>query len=181
MKNLLLFLFLTMAINSWGQNRVENTNSLLTWLIQKDHITHLERKSNAGVFYDTTYLKKQSLVDESLKNIPNLCIKDMLSPGEVEIFKTVPRMLMQTDWKKKYPKLKVKFVTDDYVEYKEIQNDSFIVYTFSEPLFLNKDNSRVLIGESFICGMVCGRIDLLLCEFKNGNWQLLGRAVVENE
>jgi hypothetical protein len=181
MKAFLLFAFILLSAIAHGQNELAKTNSLLTWLIQKDHITHLKRKSNAGVFYDTTYLKKQSLVDESLKSIPNLCIKDMLSIGEVEIFKTVPRMLMQTDWKKKYPKLKVKFVTDDYVEYKEIQNDSFIVYTFSEPLFLNKDNSRVLIGESFICGMVCGRIDLLLCESKNGNWQLLGRAVVENE
>lgn len=105
----------------------------------------------------------------------------MLSADEIKLFKNVPRMLMQSDWKKRHPKLKVKFVTDDYVKYKEVQNDAFTVYTFSEPLFLDKDNSRVLIGESFICGMVCGRIDLLLCEFKNGDWRLLARAIVENE
>jgi len=181
MKAVLLFAFIVLSAVARGQNEFTKTNSLLTWLIQKDNITRLNKKSNASVFYDTSYLKKQTLVDESFNKIPNLCIKDMLSANEVELFKTVPRMLMQTDWKAKYPKLKVKFVTEDYVEHKEVQNAPVIVYTFSEPLFLNKDDSRVLIGESFICGMVCGRIDLLLCEFKNGNWQLLGRAVVENE
>lgn len=105
----------------------------------------------------------------------------MLSTDEVELFKTVPRMLMQTDWTKKYKELKVKFVTDYYAERKEVQNTPFMLYTFSEPLFLNKNYSRVLIGESFICGIACGRVDLLLCEFKNGNWRLLGRAIVENE
>jgi hypothetical protein len=175
MKTLLLFLFLTIAATCWGQSRAEKTTSLLTWLIKKDHITYLNAESNAGTFYDTTALTRHTLVDGSFKNIPGRCIKDLLSADEAETFKTVPKMLMQTDWRKKNSQLKVKFIKN-WSPY-----STKTIYSFSEALYLNKNETRVLIGENFWCGMACGRMDLLLCEFKNGSWQLLGRAIIENE
>ncbi|MDB4922654.1 hypothetical protein [Mucilaginibacter sp.] len=175
MKTSLLFVCLIIHVTARGQNRVEKTTSLLTWLIKKDHITYLNAKSNAGTFYDTTALTKHAMVDESFKEIPGGCIKDMLSADEVETFKKAPKMLMQTDWRKKYSQLKVKFMKN-WSPY-----STKTIYSFSEALYLNKNETRVLIGENFWCGMTCGRMDLLLCEFINGSWQLLGRVIIENE
>jgi len=153
--------------------------SLLKWLVKKDHIEYLKAKSNAAIFYNKDLLDKQTLIDSSEKDIPNLCMKDFLSAQEINICKTVPPMLVQTDWRKHYLELKIKFVTDK----SELLNSNppHTVYGFSEPVFLNEANTRVVIGEYFVCGPVCGRDDFLLCEFKNGSWQIIARAVIAND
>ncbi|MBS1524311.1 MAG: hypothetical protein JST19_01605 [Bacteroidetes bacterium] len=170
-----LFVFIPAAL--LGQTN-DKTISLLEWLTKRDHIDYVKAKSNAAVFYDKNALIKQTLITDSDKTIPNISIKDLLSQAEIRIYNTAPIMLMQTDWRKKFARLKVKFVTDK-ASVKFI--NSHTVYTFSEPVFLNKESTRVIIGESFICGPGCGRDDLLLCELKNGSWQMLARAVIAND
>lgn len=152
--------------------------SLLKWLIKKDHITLVDPKSNAAVFYDRHAFDKQTLITDSEKTVPDKCLADFLSPAELNTGKTIPQMLEQTDWRKNYAKLRVKFVTDKFMRNIKAGQTVFI---FSEPVFLNTQKTKVLIGEYFFCGMACGRDDLLLCEFKNGRWQLIARAVINND
>lgn len=154
--------------------------SLLKWLVEREHIEYLKVKSFAAVFYDKDLLTKKTLIDSSEKDIPNLCLKDFMSPSEIEICKTVPPRHMQTDWSKKYQELKVKFVTDKSELKTFTSNIPYTIYGFSEPVFLNETGTRVLIGEYFVCGPACGRNDLLLCELKNGSWQVIARAVIAN-
>lgn len=179
MKMLLVLLFIFLSALVYGQTSDRNkTMSLLQWIIKKDQIQYLNAKSNAAVFYNKNALTEQTLITDSGKTDPNTSIQDFLSPKEIQIYKTVPSMLEQTDWRKKYSQLKTKFVTEK-APIKFIT--SHTVYGFSEPIFLNKEKSKVIIGEYFICGPACGRDDLLLCEFKNGSWQLLARAVINND
>lgn len=178
MKKLLVLVFTFLSASLLAQTTHNNTLSLLRWLIHRDHIEYLNPKSNASVFYDKNALTEQTLIDDSNKDVPNMRIKDFLSAEEIQICQTVPPMLEQTDWRKKYAQLKVKFVTDKSPwKPQKIKT----IYTFSEPIYLNKQNSRVVIGEYFICGPVCGRDDMLLCELKNGKWQLIARAVIAND
>ncbi|HTD98975.1 MAG TPA: hypothetical protein VK668_06790 [Mucilaginibacter sp.] len=179
MKKLIVVLSIFLSALCLGQTNNRNkTMSLLQWLVKKDRIQYLNAKSNAAVFYDKNALTRQTLITDSEKTIPNTSIQDFLSPQEIRICKTAPIMLKQTDWRKKYSQLKTKLVTDKVsIKFKITHT----VYTFSEPIFLNKENSRAIIGEYFTCGTTCGRDDLLLCEFKNGNWQLLARAVINND
>jgi len=177
MKKLYFLALILLSANLWAQTNTKNTLSLLRWLIQRDHIQYLNAKSNAAVFYDKNALTQQTLIDDSGKNVPNISIKDFLSVKEIQIFRTVPPML-ETDWRKKYSQLQTKFVTD---ESPWKQKETKTIYLFSEPIYLNKKNSRALIGECFICGPACGRDDMLLCEFKNGKWRLIARAVIAND
>jgi len=179
MKHSVILVFTFLSATVWGQaNERRRTLSLLQWLIKKDQIEYLNTKSNAAVFYHKDALTGKTLITDSGKNIPDTCMKDFLSPKEVHIYSTVPKMLEQTDWRKHYSQLKAKLVTEK--ESIKIMNSS-PVYGFSEPVFLNKTGTRVIIGEYFVCGVVCGRDDLLLCEFKNGRWRLVARAVVAND
>ena len=155
--------------------------SLLKWLIKKDSIEYLNTKSNASIFYNKDVLKKQTIIDNSAKTVPNVCMKDFISAQEAQICETVPPMLMQTDWSEKYPKLKTKFVTDKSTISKLTSKNAYAIYGFSEPVFLNETNTRVIIGEYFVCGPACGRNDLLLCEFKNESWQVIARAIISND
>ena len=174
----LILLMLTFFANLFGQSTKTSTMALLKWLVKKDHIVYLEVKSSAAVFYDKDAFSKQTLITDSAKDIPNKSLADYLSPAELHTAKTTPPMLMQTDWRIKYAQLSTKFVTEKSAM-KIIA--SHAVYIFSEPIFLNKQNTRVLIGEYFICGDACGRDDLLLCQFQNGHWQLIARAVINND
>lgn len=179
MKKLFILTFIFLPATLLGQtNDRNNTMSLLKWLIKKDNIQYLNAKSNAAVFYDRNALTKQMLITDSGKIITNASLKDFLSPGEIKVFGTAPPMLEQTDWRKKYAQLKTKFVTD---KFSMTGKSGYTIYLFSEPVFLNKDHSRVLIGEYFICGIACGRDDLLLCELKNSHWQLIARAIIAND
>lgn len=178
MKHLFILPFILLSATLWAQKSEGNRAlSLLRWLVKNDHIEYLNAKSNAAAFYHKDALTEQALITDSGKAIPNTCLKDFLSPKEIHIYKTAPVMLEQTDWRKHYSKLKAKFVTDK-ASIKFMY--SHTVYGFSEPVFLNKENTRVIIGEYFICGPACGRDDLLLCEFKDGSWRVLARAVVAN-
>lgn len=173
----MLLTFLSTAHLGQTNGRAK-TMSLLQWLVKKDNIQYLNAKSNAAVFYDRNALTKQTLITDSGKITPNASLQDFLSPKEVQIFKTSPIMLEQTDWRKKYSQLKTKIVTDKVsIKFKSTHT----VYTFSEPIFLNRKNNRAIIGEYFTCGLACGRDDLLLCEFKNGRWHLLARSVINND
>ena len=177
MKKLLILILIFSSNISWGQtNNRRATLSLLQWLIKRDHIQYLNAKSNVSIFYDTTALTKRTLMADSNKSAPHTSISDFLSPHEIYICKTAPPMLMQTDWRIKYLKLKTIFVTDKfYVAGK------YTIYTFSEPIFLNEAQTRVIIGEDFFCGPACGRDDMLLCELKNGKWHLLARAIIDSD
>ena len=180
MKNLLLSVFILFSTTLFGQT-TDPTISLLKWLIKKEHIEYLKVKSDAAVFYNKDLLTKQTLVDSSEKDIPNICIKDFLSAEEVQICKTTSVIQMQSDWRKHYSKLKVQFVTDKS-EFKILNSDvPYTIYGLSDPIFLNRTGTRVLIGEYLVCGFACGRDDLLLCEFKNGAWQIIARAVIAND
>jgi len=137
-----------------------------------------QRKKYAAVFYDKNALTKQALITDSGKTTPNTSISDFLTQGEIQIYKTAPPLLEQTDWRKKYADLKARFVTDKFTMNAKA---AYTIFAFSEPLFLNKEHSKVLIGEYFTCGMACGRDDLLLCELKNGKWRLITRAVIAND
>jgi hypothetical protein len=178
MKKLFILVFTFLSANLLAQSNHNSTLSLLRWLIQRNHIQYLNAKSNAAVFYDKNALTEQTLMDDSGKSVPNMSLKDFLSAEEIQICQTAPPMLEQTDWRKKYSQLKTKFVTG---ESPWKPKETKTIYTFSEPIYLNEKNSRVVIGEYFICGPACGRDDLLLCEFKNGKWQLIARAVIAND
>ncbi|HTK21933.1 MAG TPA: hypothetical protein VL442_20590 [Mucilaginibacter sp.] len=154
---------------------------MLKWLVKKDHIEYLKAKSNAAVFYNKDLLTKQTIIDNSDKTVPKVCMKDFLSADEIKTCETAPPKLMQTDWRKHYSKLKTQFVTDEFETNKLRSNEPYTIFGFSEPIFLNKTNTRVIIGEYFFCGPACGRDDLLLCEFKNGSWQILARAIISND
>lgn len=181
MKKVVLLAFVFLSSSLFGQTKHISTMSLLTWLVKKDHIEYLNTKSNSAVFYNKNILTTQTIINDSDKFIPNVCLKDYLSTYEVKILKSVPHLLMQTDWSIKYLKLKTKFVTDKFTAGKLAQKTAYTVYGFSEPIFLNKTNKRVMIGEYFTCGAACGRNDLLLCEFKNRSWQIIARAVISND
>jgi hypothetical protein len=178
MKKMVIVGLVLLSASLSAQPNRSSTMSLLKWLIKRDHIVYLEPKSSAAVFYDKDAFSKQTLITDSAKDIPNKSLADYLSPTELQTAKATPPMLMQTYWRKNYAKLRVKFVTDKLV--RKIMA-SHAVFIFSEPVFLNKQKTRVLIGEYFICGDACGRDDLLLCEFQNGYWQLVARAVINND
>ncbi len=178
MKKACFLVFVFFSANLQRQTDVTRTISLLNWLIKRDRIAYLNAKSNAAVFYDQNALTNQTLITDSGKIIPNISLSNFLSAEEVQICKTVPQKLKQTDWRIKYSKLKVKFVTD---EFEKEHQSNHTIYTFSEPIYLNKACSRAVIGEYFTCGVACGRDDLLLCELKNGNWTLIARSVVNND
>ena len=156
----------------------DRTLLLLQWLIKRDRIEYLNKKSNAAPFYDQSRLSHLTVLGDSGKTIPNKHMSDFVSHEEMEICKTVPPMLEQSDWGLKYSLLKVKFVTDKVLQRKK---GGFTAFSFSEPIFLNKECTRVIIGESFFCGIECGRDDLLLCKYKNGRWNLIARAVVASD
>jgi hypothetical protein len=173
------FLLLTcLLVNGQTQTKDKNTQSLLSWIIKKEHIRYLNAKSNAAIFYDKNAFTLQTLIADSGKTVPNKSLKDFLPTTELDIGKRVPPMLEQTDWRIKYAHLKAKFVTDKFITNMKAGQT---VYAFSEPIFLNEQKTKALIGEYFTCGVACGRDDLLPCEFKNGHWQLIVRAVVAND
>jgi len=174
-KRLYLLIFLLLTNTAFGQSQFDRTRSLLEWLVAKHHVKYLFAKSNAAVFYDKNGLTKQTLVDENDKEIPGKCMKDNLSAAEIELYKTVPSMLMQTDWRKHFQNLKVKFISN------VPQNSTKSICYFTEPIFLNDNKTRALIGWSFTCGIGCGRDDLLLCELRDGHWSLIAEAVIYND
>lgn len=171
----ILFAILYLAPKNLESTR---TMSLLQWLIKRDRIEYLNAKSNAAPFYDPSRLTHLTVLDDSGKTIPDKHMNDFLSAKEIEICKTAAQMLEQSDWRIKYANLKVKFVTEKFLERRK---GDITAYSFSEPIFLNKELTRVLIGESFFCGIECGRDDLLLCEFKNSSWRLIARTVLAND
>jgi len=169
MKNSLLWVLIFLSPELFEQTRNDPTMSLLKWLVKKDHIEYLKAKSNAAVFYNKDLLTKQTIIDNSGKAVPKVCMKDFLSTDEVKTCEIAPPMLMQTDWRKHYSKLKTHFITNEFETNKLNLNEPYTIFGFSDPVFLNKANTRVVIGEYFFCGPACGRDDLLLCEFKNGS------------
>jgi hypothetical protein len=178
MKKLFILTLILLSASLFGQSNNNNTMALLKWLIKRDHIQYLNVKSNAAAFHDKNAFTKQTLITDSGKDVPNMSLKDFLSADELQICKTAPHLLDQTDWRKKYARLKTTFVTDKFPSNPAA---NYTVYSFSEPIFLNKERSRVIVGEYFICGLACGRDDLLLCELKNGRWQLIARAVIADD
>jgi hypothetical protein len=174
----LLILSLTFVSQALRGQTNNNTISLLKWLIKRDHIQYLNPKSNASVFYDKNALTGRTLITDAGKSVPNTSISDFLSAEERQISKTAPPMLEQIDWRMRYSKLKVKFVPD---KLHGIAKETYTIYTFSVPVFLNEEHPTVIIGECFICGPACVRDHMILFELKGGNWQLVARAIITND
>jgi hypothetical protein len=180
MKNLLVLMMLMVGVNASAQppGRAE-TASLLNWLIKTHHIHYLQPKTNDGVFYGNRYLTMKSVLKPDNQIDTSRSLSNYLSNEEIAACKTAqPAML--TNWRIWYKQLPVVFTAGIKSELRLLDKQKTI-YTFSNPFWLNKEATRVLIGEYFSCGIACGRGDMLLCEFKDGKWQLIARAIITND
>jgi hypothetical protein len=182
MKKALLTLSLLFALNVYGQTTplIKSTDKLLSWLIKQDSIKLLNAKSDMSAFYNKDILNSQSILDEADKIDSNKYLKDFMNESEISMFNTAEMISKQTDWRIKY-NFKVKYYTNEKDPKKNLTNYNQTIFSFSNPLFLNKQYTRAIIGEGFTCGIACGRNDLLLCEFKNGKWNIIARVNVSND
>lgn len=179
MKNALVLLMLMVAVTASAQppGRAQET-SLLKWLIEKDRITYLHTKTNDAVFYKKQYNLPTGVIHKSKYGGLPKSITNHLNEVELETYKDAP-MMMQTDWR--YCKLKVDFTNNYSKRARELIAKHQKVFTFSNPIFLNKMGTRIIIGEYVTCGVNCERTDMLLCEFKDGKWQLIARAIITSD
>ncbi|MEO7211376.1 hypothetical protein [Mucilaginibacter sp.] len=180
MKYLYLFAILLLAQTTSAQppDRKEAT-SLLIWLIKTHHIKYLAPKTNDGVFYTINYLTIKSMLKPDDQINTSKSLSNYLTAEEIATCKDAHPAMM-TDWRIWYKQLPVVF-TRGTKHILKLFDQQETVYTFSNPFYLNKEGTRVLIGEYFSCGIACGRGDILLCEFKDGKWQLIASAIVTND
>jgi hypothetical protein len=179
MKNALVLLMLMVGIKASAQplGRAQET-SLLNWLIEKDHVIYLHTKTNDEVFYKKQYNLPTGIVNASKYGGLQKTISDRLTEVELKAYKDA-QMIMQTDWR--YLKLKVDFTNNYSERTRKLIAKHQKVFTFSNPIFLNKAGTRTIIGEYVTCGVDCERAAMLLCEFKDGKWQLIARAIITND
>jgi len=156
-------------------------NQLLNWVIKKDHLNPLNTKTNISAFYatGTDPLTVTGIIDYTGNTISRKCLKDFMTEGEVNLFHSQIKQIKQVKWKKTGYKLKTIFFVQQQYQQDPV---NIITYHFlSMPIFLNREQTRVIVGESFSAGVAFGRGDLLLCELKNGQWQEIARVATENE
>jgi hypothetical protein len=182
MKKASLILSLLLPFNAYCQTNliIKNTDKLINWLIKKENIKLLNAKSDMSSFYNKDILNSQSILDEADKVNSNKYLKDFMNESEISMFNTAEMISIQTDWRIKY-NFKVKYHTNEKDPKKNLTNYNQTIFSFSNPLFLNKQYTRAIIGKGFTCGIACGRSDLLLCELKNGKWNIIARANVSND
>ena len=145
----------------------------MNWLIEKENIKFLNPVtdiSTIGVNHLSLELISQDTIKRSLKTF-----ESFLTTSEVKSYNSKKSRIKKSDWRKIGLFVNVKYIEDK--SFKE----NMVRYSLTEPIFLNKQNTRVIIGEYFTCGLVCGRGDLLLCEYKNNAWQIVARGNVYNE
>lgn len=180
MKRILILLFLIKSFNSYSQpsNRLVTT-SLLNWLVKSDHIRYLKPASDDAVFYGKDYLTMKSVLKSDNSIDTNQSLSNYLKGEEIAVCKAA-LPYVQTKSQNWYKQLPVIFTDNVKIE-KKLFDQQKLIYRFSNPLYLNKKATRVLVGEYFICGIACGRGDMLLCEFKEGKWQLIARSVITSD
>ncbi|HEY2582058.1 MAG TPA: hypothetical protein VGI43_09630 [Mucilaginibacter sp.] len=81
--------------------------------------------------------------------------------AEAETFHSKTNSLKPVEWQSLHFVLPVKYYKNENF------NEHDKTYRgLSRPIFLNKEETRVIIGEYFTADVAFGRGDLLLCEFK---------------
>jgi hypothetical protein len=159
----------------------ESGNKLLNWIIKKDHLNPLNTKTNISSFYamGADPLATTTMIDYRGNIISHKCLKNFMTEDEANLFHSQIKQIKQVRWRKTGYKLKTTFFVDE--QYPQDPNNIITHHYLSLPIFLNKEQTRAIVGEAFSAGMAFGRGDLLLCELQNGQWQEITRAVTENE
>jgi len=180
------FVFMLMTSNLFGQTvqQTSNTNDFLNWLIQTDHIELLNTRSDISSFAtigDADALFLHSILVDSTNTSSKKRLKDFMTTDEIDIYHQGFKELREVKWRDTHYKLPVKYYTR--TSYKLNGKMIFIKKTFyglSLPLFLNKEQTRVLIGEYFTADIAFGEWYLILCENVNGKWHVVARVVTHS-
>jgi hypothetical protein len=165
---ILLFLLSLFSSVTYAQesNYKTQTRDLVNWLIKQDKIKLLNEDIDNST--QPNSLSIPIIYPDSLKTL-----KQFLTKAEIQKYKQTKQRKTKSKW--------FKYNLDvDYYNEKLKDTSNKIIYGLSIPIFLNKACTRVLTGEYFICGIACGRGDLLLCELKDGKWTLIARGNVWN-
>jgi hypothetical protein len=159
----------------------EPGNELLNWIIKKDHLNPLNTKTNISTFYamGTDPLTITPIIDYIGNTLSHKCLKDFMTEDESNLFNSQIKQPKQLRWRKTGYKLKTTFFTEE--QYPQDPDNIITYHYLSVPIFLNKEQTRAIVGESFSAGVAFGRGDLLLCELKNGQWQEIARVATESE
>jgi hypothetical protein len=169
------------SITQYAYSQQEPGNELLNWIIKKDHLNPLNTKTNISTFHamGTDPLTITLITDYIENTLSHKCLKDFMTEDETNLFHSQIKQIKQVRWRKTGYKLKTAFFTEE--QYPQDPDNIITYHYLSVPIFLNKEQTRAIVGESFSAGVAFGRGDLLLCELKNGQWHEIARVATENE
>jgi len=172
------------SLQSFAQNilsRPNRANELLTWLIKRDHLALLNEKADLSTLLGTgrDILNIHALYNDTTNTVSEKkCLKNFMTDEEVEMFHLRLSKMKQIKWENSGYTLPVKYYKNmSFSNNPKGTGTRETFFGLSLPIFLNKEQTRVLIGECFTADIAFGRGDVLLCEFKNGKWEIIARVV----
>lgn len=184
MKSIVLFTIANTLFINCAIAQQSNADNLLNWIIKKDHLNPLSYKTDVSPFYAIEGTHRDILLVKIIDdNVPitaqKKCLMDFMTPDEIQSFRNQIPQIKQIRWRKTSYKLHTNFFVSEQLP---ADPDNVITYHYlSLPIFLNKEHTRVIFGESFVDDIAFGRGDLILCEYKNDEWQEVARAATVNE